>query len=99
MCKTPMWKTAEGQSIPIDAMSDFHVFNSIRMLFRRHDLPYEEMPESVAEARIYLKNYISNREKREQEIKKRGKFIPRYFGGTNNYEPWDEHEGSWLDCH
>lgn len=95
--KQVMWKTAEGNSIPIDAMSDFHVFNSIRMLFRRHELPYEEMPESVAEARIYLKNYITNREKRERDIRDRKKFIPRYFG--RDYEPWDEYEGSWLDCH
>lgn len=95
--KQPMWKTAEGQSIPIDAMSDFHVFNSIRMLFRRHELPYEEMPESVAEARIYLKNYITNREKRECNLRDRKKFIPRYFG--RDEELWDEYEGCWENCH
>lgn len=91
------WKCADGNSILIADMTDLHVFNSLRMLFRRHDLPYDEMPESVVEARAYLVNYIKNR---EREYKKNKSFIPRYFGKPNyEEEPWDEFEGSWLDCH
>lgn len=91
------WRCADGRSVSIAEMTDLHVFNSLRMLFRRHDLPYDEMPESVDEARTYLVNYINNR---EREAKKNKSFIPRYFGrGGYEAEPWDEYEGSWISCH
>lgn len=92
------WRCSDGRSILIADMTDLHVFNSLRMLFRRHDLPYDEMPESVDEARTYLVNYINNR---EREAKKNKAFIPRYFGrGGSDGELWKVHDdGFWESCH
>lgn len=86
------WNCADGRKIAVSDMTDLHVFNTLQMLFRRLDLPLKDMPESIDKARVYLVNYIKNKEKRS-------KFIPRYFGRYHNDEPWDDFEGCWEDCH
>ncbi|MGL5014188.1 MAG: hypothetical protein ACRC6V_07860 [Bacteroidales bacterium] len=90
------WNCADGRKVLVKDMSDLHVFNSLQMLFRRLDLPLTEMPESVFEARVYLTNYIKNKEKAKKPS--RASYIPRYFG-QGDYEPFDEHEGCWEHCH
>lgn len=55
------WNCADGRQVPIAEMTDFHVFNAMTMLARRHDLPVKHIPDSIDEARICLTNYIKNK--------------------------------------
>ncbi|MGL4352804.1 MAG: hypothetical protein ACRCTP_02465 [Aeromonas popoffii] len=60
MIKT-FWNCADGRKVSISEMTDFHVFNAMTMLARRHDLPVEYIPDSIDEARICLVNYVKNK--------------------------------------
>lgn len=94
MSKTVYWVKSDGSKISVDNMSDLHVVNTCRMVFRRMGLDYKDMPEYVSEMKEIIKGYVKTITKLRASIEPRRRHsrFPVYN------EPWDEHEGCWEDC-
>lgn len=61
--KQVMWITADGEQIPIDEMDDLHVFNAVRVIYKKYHLPFRDMPRMLDEARNFLEDTVTGRNK------------------------------------
>ncbi|MGL5014488.1 MAG: hypothetical protein ACRC6V_09400 [Bacteroidales bacterium] len=52
------WLQKSGEPISVDEMTDLHVFNTVKMIFKREGMSFYDMPEDVCVARRWLKDEI-----------------------------------------
>ncbi|MGL5013626.1 MAG: hypothetical protein ACRC6V_04945 [Bacteroidales bacterium] len=66
--KQVVWTTSNGEQIPIDEMDDLHVFNAVRVVYKRYNLPFKDMPRMLDEARNFLEDTVTGRNRTQLHV-------------------------------